>query len=99
MGHRNLIKNKTQTTVINILNLHKLLVRLLFSLFLGVFVQRHNASLRSKLRQNEVKLTPKGLENTQIGTPQEHGEFRNIPDRTIIAIMRDIGKIKFSKIQ
>ena len=34
----------------------------------AVFVQRHNTSLHSKLRQTALKLTPKGLDHTQIDT-------------------------------
>ena len=34
----------------------------------AVFVQRHNTSLHSKFRQTTLKLTPKGLDYTQIGT-------------------------------
>ena len=36
-----------------------------------VFVQRHYSSLNSKFRQTAVKLTPKGLDYTQIGTVRE----------------------------
>ena len=85
----------------------KLLVLLLFSLFPGDFVQRHVASLRSKLLQTELKLTPKRLDYTQIGTCQRpsikkkqgHGAFRNIPEhRIIIVIIRNIYvKLNFQK--
>ena len=34
----------------------------------AVFVQRHNTSLHSKFRQTALKLTPKGLDYTQIDT-------------------------------
>ena len=37
----------------------------------AVFVQRHNTSLHSKFRQTALKLTPKGLDYTQIGTLRE----------------------------
>ena len=37
----------------------------------AVFVQRHNTSLHSKFRQTALKLTPKGLEYTQIDTLRE----------------------------
>ena len=37
----------------------------------AVFVQRHNTSLHSKFRQTALKLTPKGLDYTQIDTLQE----------------------------
>ena len=37
----------------------------------AVFVQRHNTSLHSKLRQTALKLTPKGLNYTQIDTLRE----------------------------
>ena len=37
----------------------------------AVFVQRHNTSLHSKFRQMELKLTPKGLDYTQIDTLRE----------------------------
>ena len=36
-----------------------------------VFVQRHNTSLHSKFRQTALKLTPKGLDYTQIDTLRE----------------------------
>ena len=34
----------------------------------AVFVQRHNTSFHSKFRQTALKLTPKGLDYTQIDT-------------------------------
>ena len=34
----------------------------------AVFVQRHNTSFHSKFRQTALKLTPKGLDFTQIDT-------------------------------
>jgi len=37
----------------------------------AVFVQRHNTSLQAKFRQTALKLTPKGLDYTQIGTLRE----------------------------
>ena len=37
----------------------------------AVFVQRHNTSLHLKFRQTALKLTPKGLDYTQIDTLQE----------------------------
>ena len=37
----------------------------------AVFVQRHNTSLHSKFRQTALKLTPKGLDYTQIDTLRE----------------------------
>ena len=37
----------------------------------AVFVQRHNTSLHSKFRQTTLKLTPKGLDYTQIDTLRE----------------------------
>ena len=37
----------------------------------AVFDQRHNTSLHSKFRQNALKLTPKGLDYTQIDTLRE----------------------------
>ena len=37
----------------------------------AVFVQRHNTFLHSKFRQTALKLTPKGLDYTQIGTLRE----------------------------
>ena len=37
----------------------------------AVFVQRHNTSCHSKFRQTASKLTPKGLDYTQIDTLQE----------------------------
>ena len=37
----------------------------------AVFVQRHNTSFHSKFRQTALKLTPKGLDYTQIYTLQE----------------------------
>ena len=37
----------------------------------AVFVQRHNISLYSKFRQTALKLAPKGLDYTQIGTSRE----------------------------
>ena len=37
----------------------------------AVFVQRHNSSLLSKFRQTALKLTPKGLDYTQIDTLRE----------------------------
>ena len=37
----------------------------------AVFVQRHNTSLHSKFRQRALKLTPKGLDFTQIDTLRE----------------------------
>ena len=37
----------------------------------AVFLQRHNTSLHSKFRQTALKLTPKGLDYTQIGTLRE----------------------------
>ena len=37
----------------------------------AVFVQRHNTSFHSKFRQTALKLTPKGLDYTQIDTSRE----------------------------
>ena len=37
----------------------------------AVFVQRHNTSFHSKFRQTALKLTPKGLDYTQIDTLRE----------------------------
>ena len=37
----------------------------------AVFVQRHNTSLHLKFRQTALKLTPKGLDYTQIDTLRE----------------------------
>ena len=37
----------------------------------AVFVQRHNTSFHSKFRQMALKLTPKGLDYTQINTLRE----------------------------
>ena len=37
----------------------------------AAFVQRHNTSLHSKFRKTSLKLTPKGLDYTQIGTLRE----------------------------
>ena len=37
----------------------------------AVFVQRYNTSLHSKFRQTALKLTPKGLDYTQIDTLRE----------------------------
>ena len=37
----------------------------------AVFVQRHNTSLHTKFRQTALKLTPKGLDYTQIDTLRE----------------------------
>ena len=37
----------------------------------AVFVQRHNTSFHSKFRQMALKLTPKGLDYTQIDTLRE----------------------------
>ena len=37
----------------------------------AIFVQRHNTSLHSKFRQTALKLTPKGLDYTQIDTLRE----------------------------
>ena len=37
----------------------------------AVFVQRHNTSFHSKFRQTVLKLTPKGLDYTQIDTLRE----------------------------
>ena len=37
----------------------------------SVFVQRHNTSFQSKFRQTALKLTPKGLDHTQIDTWRE----------------------------
>jgi len=37
----------------------------------AIFVQRHNTYLNLKFRQTALKLTPKGLDYTQIGSLQE----------------------------
>ena len=37
----------------------------------AVFVQRYNTSVHSKFRQTALKLTPKGLDYTQINTERE----------------------------